>query len=459
VSRGRAAPWRSLRGRATLAFGGVALGLAVVMSVGVWLAVSQYLVAQREEITLTQTATNALRLERRLDGSTLPVAQVLAQLPRSTGSTSLARVEGQWHTTALTVGPESLPGSLRRTVLDGAAGRQRFQDADGGARLAVGVALGGGGAYFEVFDVEDLDRTAEVLAAALAVMTILAPVLGMVLGRWATRPALRPLETLSASAATMADGDLGVRIDPGGDGDLVPLAASFNRTAEALERRVRSDVRFAADVSHELRNPLTTIMGAAGLLEAHRGRLPAAAAESLDLLRSEVARFERLVADLLEISRSDAGNADLVLEDVRLADLVEHSLAPVHRGLLHVEPPAAEVVIRTDKRRLERVLANLVENAQVHGRGLSGVTVRVQGGRIWVLLDDAGPGIPVSDRQRVFERFARTPTTAARTVSPGAGLGLALVDRHVRLLGATVEIHDSPDGGARFAVGLPQDRG
>jgi two-component system, OmpR family, sensor histidine kinase MtrB len=461
VRRTELAPWRSLRGRATLAFGAVTLGLAVVMGVGVWLAVSQYLLAQREEVTLTQTATNAIRLERRLDGAAsgpaAPVADVLAQLPRATGSVSLARYQGAWFTTSLTLGPETLPASLRTTVLEGTAARQRFEASDGAVRLAVGVPLGGGGAYFEVFALEDLDRAAEALGVALGVTVILAPLLGMLLGRWATRPALRPLDTLSRAAGRMADGDLAVRIDPGDDRDLALIAASFNRTADALEHRVRSDARFAADVSHELRSPLTTIIGTTDLLQSYRRHLPAEAGEIIDLLRSEVTRFERLVADLLEISRSDAGSADLVLEDVRLADLVEHALAPVHRTLLRIEPPAGAAVVRTDKRRFERVLANLVENAQVHGRGLTRVTVRVQKGRIWVLIDDAGPGVAAADRERVFERFARTRSTA-RTSTEGAGLGLALVDRHIRLLDGTIEIHDSPDGGARFAVGLPLRR-
>lgn len=109
------------------------------MGAGVWLAASQYLLTQREEMTLTQTATNAMRLERRLDGSTAAVADVLAQLPRTTGSVSLARYGGEWFTTSLTVGHNSLPHSLRATVLDGGAARQRFEGSDGVVRLAVGV--------------------------------------------------------------------------------------------------------------------------------------------------------------------------------------------------------------------------------------------------------------------------------------------------------------------------------
>jgi two-component system sensor histidine kinase MtrB len=452
----RWAPVRSLRGRATLAFGVVTLGLAAAMSAVVWLAVAQYLLTQREEATLSQTSTNALRLERRLEGTAAPVGEVLAQLPRATGSESLARSAGKWFATALTFGPEALPATLRETVLDGSAARQRFTTEDGVVRLAVGVPLTGGGAYFEVFSLEDVDRAVEVLGIALVIMTAVSPLPAMLLGRWATRPALRPLGALSAAASAMAGGDLRARIDPGGDADLAPIAASFNRTAEALEQRVRSDARFAADVSHELRTPLTTIVGAASLLEDYRDRLPAEGAESLDLLRGEVHHFERLVADLLEISRTDAGGGGVDLEPVRLADLVRHGLAPVQRDLLQVEPAAAAATVHLDKRRFERVLANLVENAETHGRGLRGVTVCLADDRIWVLVDDHGPGIPPGERARIFERFAHAPS-AGRTDGQGSGLGLALVERHVRLLGGTVEVRDAPGGGAQFAVGLPRD--
>ncbi|MDN5929580.1 MAG: HAMP domain-containing protein, partial [Pseudonocardia sp.] len=114
-------------------------------------------------------------------------------------------------------------------------------------RLAVGVPLeGGNGAYFEVFALEDLNRNFEALAVAMAVAALGAPLFGMLLGQWATRRALRPLRTLSATVSAVARGDLGARIEPGDDPDLVELATSFNHNTAALERRVARDARFAA---------------------------------------------------------------------------------------------------------------------------------------------------------------------------------------------------------------------
>lgn len=447
-------PWRSLRGRATLAFAAVALALAVLMGAAVWLAVSQYLLAQRQATAEAQTVANAVRLEAALRASPLPPAELLAQLPRSTGSVSLVRYDGQWSTTSLAVGPEALGDLLVAAVGEGSTARQRI-DLGGRLALVVGTPLpGGAGSYFEVFALEDLEQTAEALGAALVVAALFAPLLGLGLGRWATRPALRPLARLSTAASALAGGDPSARIDPGDDRDLAPLAAAFNRTALLLGERLRADARFAADVSHELRSPLTALFGVAGLLESHRDRLPPDGEEALDLLRGELARFDRLVSDLLEISRGDAGAGELVLEDVVLADLVARSLPPRERALLTVEPHARDVVVLADKRRLDRVLANLVDNADKHGGGVVAVTVTADGPLAQVLVDDAGPGVPAPLRSRVFERFARNPTTA-RAAADGAGLGLALVQRHVRAMGGVVRVTERPGGGARFVVGLP----
>lgn len=443
----------SLQARTVLAFGAVALGLAVVMAVAVWFAVTSYLLDQRQEDTLRQTVGNAERLETAVAGGAVPVPDLLAQLPREEGSVSILRFAGSWYTTSLAVGPEVVPAALREAVLGGQAVRQRI-GVDGGIRLAVGVPIeGGAGAYIEVFPLDDIENTYAALRAALVAAVLAAPPVGMVLGSWTVRPVLRPLHALSAAAATMAAGNVGVRIDSRGDPYLEPLAASFNRTADALEERVRADVRFAADVSHELRSPLTTLTTTAGLLAAYRRCLPADGAEALDLLRAEVVRFERLVADLLEISRADAGGTDLVLTEVRLADLVAHSLPGTHRDRLHLGPGGADVVVCVDKRHLERVLSNLVANADRHGRGLRAVTVRRCEGWACVEVDDAGPGVPEDSRRRIFDRFARG--AGEPRSGTGAGLGLALVSRHVALMGGTVEVTDRPAGGARFVVRLP----
>ena len=457
----RPAPFRlrTLRARATVAFTAVTLLLSTVVAVAVWVSVSQYLLLQREGVTLLQASTNAAQVQRSLANQGLTVPQMLAQLPRETGSTSLLVDDGAWSTTSLLIGRDDLPEELREAVIGGTPVRQRIE-VDGRTMMAVAVPLAElRQAYVEVFPLQELDKTYRVLATVLTVSVLGAVPLALLIGWAVTGPALRPLDRISAAAAAVAAGALDTRIDPRGDPFLIPIATSFNRTAEALEERVRSDARFAADVSHELRSPLTTMLGALDLAEATAHPHDEDHAEALALLRSEVVRFERLVADLLEISRGDAGSRDVAVEPVTLAALTRQVVARHrHDGapapLLSVEPAAEEVVVCADKRLLERVLSNLLDNADKHAGGVTAVTVVRDGEVARLLVDDAGPGVPEQDRARIFERFARG-AGSIRTATDGSGLGLALVARHMRAMGGRVRVEDSPDGGARFVVELP----
>ncbi|MGY1848243.1 MULTISPECIES: ATP-binding protein [unclassified Blastococcus] len=454
-------PWgpRTLRARATAAFTAVTLVLSSVVAVAVWVAVSQFLLLQRERVTLVQTADNAAQVQRSLATEGLSVAQVLAQLPRETGSTSLLVDAGAWTTTSLLVGRDDLPEELRAAAEAGTPVRQRIE-VHGETVMAVAVPLAElGSAYIEVFPLVELDKTYRVLATVLAVSVLGSVPLALVVGWWVTGPALRPLDRISAAAAAVAAGALDTRIDPQGDPSLAPIATSFNQTAEALEQRVRSDARFAADVSHELRSPLTTMLGALHLVEATADPADEEQAEALGLLRSEVERFERLVADLLEISRADAGSTDIAVEPVQLSALVRevvgrHRLDGTVTALLTVDPDAEEALVHADKRRLERVLGNLLDNADKHAGGVTGVAVTRAGDVLRVAVDDAGPGVPEAERDRIFERFARG-AGSVRTRTEGAGLGLALVARHTRMMGGAVHVEGRPGGGARFVVELP----
>ncbi|TYP90296.1 HAMP domain-containing sensor histidine kinase [Blastococcus xanthinilyticus] len=454
---------RTLRARATVAFAAVTLLLSTVLAVAVWVAVSQYLLGQRERVTLHQASSNAAQVQRSLATQGLSIPQLLSQLPRETGSTSLLVDDGAWSTTSLRIGRDDLPEELRETVVAGTPVRQRIE-VNGETMMAVAVPLAElRQAYVEVFPLQELDKTYRVLATVLAVSVLGSVPLALVVGWWVTGPTLRPLDRISAAASAIAGGALDTRIDPRGDPSLIPIATSFNHTADTLEERVRSDARFAADVSHELRSPLTTMLGALDLVEATAAPGDADQAEALGLLRSEVVRFERLVADLLEISRADAGSNDAAVEPVRLSALTREVMSR-YRGdgaggaLLTVAPDAEEVLVCADKRRLERVLSNLMENADKYAGGVTAVAVLRAGEVARILVDDAGPGVPEADRTRIFERFARG-AGSIRTRTEGSGLGLALVARHVRAMDGRVHVEDNSSGGARFVVELPIEEG
>ena len=268
------------------------------------------------------------------------------------------------------------------------------------------------------------------------------------------------------AAKAIAGGHLDTRLPPTDDPDLGVLASSFNDMASALQVRIERDARFASDVSHELRSPLMTLSASVEVMEARRDEMPERAQAALDLLTGDVSRFQGLVEDLLEISRFDAGAIRLHLEDLSVAEFVRHavavSAAPDTPVTVDASGPSRPL-IRGDRRRLARVIANLVDNARAYGGGDLEVSITDANlpdeplTHVQIAVEDHGPGVPDEERALIFERFARGVTAGRRSGSEGAGLGLALVDEHVRLHGGRVWVEDRSDGepGARFVIELP----
>ncbi|WP_116948992.1 HAMP domain-containing sensor histidine kinase [Jiangella endophytica] len=450
-------PRPGLRNRVVLWFGLLGFGLSLVLAVTVWVLLSRFLVTEQESTALTETSANATAIQRGLTASQSDIDGLLAGLPSTDGRTAaMLRWDGTWHVTPAGTSQTDLPAPLLATAEGGRPVQERV-DVDGSTQLAVVLPLSNpGDVYVELYSLSSLNRVLLVLAVSLVAGVVLATALGLAVGRAAGRRALRPLDAVSRTAARLAGGDLGVRLEPGDDPDLVELAASFNRTADALQRRVESDTRFAADVSHELRTPLTTMLNSMQLLEARRAELPPQLREPLDLLAAELDRFRQLVVDLLEISRDDADpGGPAGRETVVIGDLVRHAAdSAAGRPVASIDPDVTGVLVLADKRRLERVVANLVDNAELHGGGCLAVRVLAHDGRVRFEVDDAGPGVPEDRRTRVFDRFARDGVGGGRG-GRGVGLGLAIVARHVHWHGGTVSVVDRPGGGARFVVDLP----
>ena len=260
---------------------------------------------------------------------------------------------------------------------------------------------------------------------------------------------LRPVRRLGAGARRIAGGEFGTRIDPTGDPDLDPIAESFNEMAEAVQARIARERRFSANVSHELRSPLTSVLGTAELLEARSTHLPEREAGLVTVLAQQVRRLSHMLLDLLEISRISTDEV-AQWESADIAALCREVLD--QRGLDAGLVIGDEPVVRTDARRLERIVGNLVDNAQSHGRGLRQVLVQQEPDGVAILVDDAGPGVDEGVRERLFEPFTRGASGAHQE---GAGLGLAIALEQARLLGGEVKALDAPGGGARFVAVLP----
>ncbi len=446
-----------LRRRVTVAFGLLALGVSILLSAVAWALVSQSFVRDAQAAAVAGTSVDAGRLDEALSedqGGAVPPARAIDTMRRSSAAAAMTFLGQKWFATSPRLGPTTLPAPLVSAVGNGQVASQRV-DIDGDLYLAVGMPLPGRPAsFYELYNLRGTVDATRALSLGLGAATVLTVALGLLVGRWATTLALRPLVRLNAAAAEVASGRLGVRLEDGGDPDLVPLTTSFNRTVSDLDRRVVADARFAVDVSHELRTPLTTMLNSMQVIRNRQDSLPPRLREPVDLLADDLDRFRALVTDLLEVSRHDAGD-DLVLEPVVVGDLVRRAAdAAAGHPVTRVDDDARTVAMEGDKRRLERVVVNLVRNAEVHGGGCVGVIVSRTVDGVRVRVDDAGPGIPVDLRERVFERFSRGPGTSTE----GVGLGLSIAARHVELHRGTIIACERPGGGASLVLDIPLER-
>ncbi|RSS57626.1 sensor histidine kinase [Streptomyces sp. WAC01280] len=328
----------------------------------------------------------------------------------------------------------------------------------------------------EVFAITDLRAERDDTAALLdSVRSGVLPVvlLAAVLALLAARTVLRPVRELGRATRELAAGDLGSRVAVTGHDELADLARTFNDTADALqasdaelrdqEAKAR---RFVADVSHELRTPLAAMTMVATVLEEDADQLPPDAARAARTVGAETARLARLVEDLMEISRFDAGAVRLNAAETDLAEAVRASLAL--RGWTdRVRTDLAEGVrARVDRRRVDVIVANLVGNALRHGAPpvtvTLGTTVAEDGEWVTLEVADRGPGLPPGAGDRVFDRFYKADAARTRGVADaagqGSGLGTAIALENARLHGGTIDATDGPEGGAVFTLRLPLRR-
>jgi two-component system sensor histidine kinase MtrB len=313
--------------------------------------------------------------------------------------------------------------------------------------------------YFEGVSLDDLEQTLDGLAISLLGASALTTVAGGLVGFWASRRVFAPLLDVGQAAHAIAGGRLDTRLPVGGDPDLDVIAAPFNEMAQALEDRIERDARFASEVSHELRSPLMTLAATVEVLENSRDEMSDRARTALVLLSADVDRLQQLVEDLLEISRFDVGAIKLHLEEVLVDEMVIQAVSVLGGGGVPVRypPEVGDVVVRVDKRRFGRVIANLLDNAERYAGGATAVTIELVDDHVQIAVEDRGNGVPDDERDIIFDRFSRGSEGGNRAADTGVGLGLALIDEHVRLHGGRVWVEDRRDGesGARFVVELP----
>jgi two-component system, OmpR family, sensor histidine kinase MtrB len=338
--------------------------------------------------------------------------------------------------------------------------------------LAVGVPLGSYYQLYYVFPLTKILQTLQLVQRTLIIGGIALVVLLALIASLVTRWVVLPVKRAAAAARRVSAGDLDERMQVHGRDDLAALATSFNEMAASLQDKLRelqdlSQVQrqFVSDVSHELRTPVTTIRIAADVLYAAREQLEGSSARSAELLQGQLERFESLLADLLEISRYDANAATLDAEPIDVCDLVRRSadvaqqLAERRGARIEFRLPAEPCVAEADRRRVERIIRNLLVNAVEHGEGREAVvTVAADRDAVAVAVRDHGMGLKPGEEHLVFDRFWRADPARART-SGGTGLGLAIAQEDARLHGGWLEAWGECGRGSVFRLTLPRAAG
>jgi two-component system, OmpR family, sensor histidine kinase MtrB len=449
----------SLRTRFTFFLALTAFATSAALTLLTYTVARNYLLDQRSSVVRAQTYANASTTLSELRSGTTDYSPIITNVrTESDGGFAVLVVNGRVYPQKARFQKDALPAELFEQVVSAPiAGQQRF-NIDGRPYLAVGVSMPAFKAqYFEAFPLDSTDRVLSYIGTALVVGSIAITVLAAALGWWTSRRLLKPVSRVAVAAGGIASGGLHTRLEPESDPELNRLAQSFNNMADTMQSRIEREAQFASDVSHELRSPITALSAAVEVLDARRDDLPDRTQQALDVVVHQVRRFDQMVLDLLELSRIDAGVNEGHREELRLDDVVPRVAQRYGFGEvpIHVDE-AARKNIWIDKLRLERILANLLDNAREHGGGPTRISIEADSRHHLLLaVEDAGPGVARGERQRIFERFARG--TAARH-RVGTGLGLALVSEHAHALDGEAWVEDRVGGGARFVVRFPIDR-
>lgn len=473
------------------------LASAIVLLLGGWLLMQQAtdgVLAGKRQTALAEASVAVETAQRQLraaDLSTGSVNDLLTQLAFEMASRG--NLSGQYQVIVQgpvsdirsgRVLPESVPAELRSTVAREGGGGQLWitptevHYADGrppepGLAVGATVETSVSSRYplYLIFPLTQERQTLDVLQRAAITTGGLLTILLAIIAALVSRQVVAPIRGARLQAEQIASGHLADRMTVRGTDDLASLATSMNNMAGELQGQItqleelsRVQQRFVSDVSHELRTPLTTVRMAAEVLHDGKDDFPPLEKRSAELLHDELDRFEELLGDLLEISRFDAGAAELSMETEDLLEVVNAEVAAqrafagrngIELRVHGSDPGTAEM----DVRRVRRILRNLLSNAIEHGEGRP-IDILVAGDdkAVAVAVRDHGVGFEASQVKQVFHRFWRADPARNRTVG-GTGLGLSISMEDARLHGGWLNAWGRPGQGAQFRLTLPRQAG
>ncbi len=390
-------------------------------------------------------------------------------------------VEKDFTTTSNLVDPASLPKEFRQEVrrtseLSWAYITIQYAGALKVPAIAVGdiVSVPRSGAYemYLLFPLNNQNKTLTLISRSIIIVDIaLVFLIGLI--TWlVTRQVIRPVREAARVAERFTSGDLNQRMQVDRQDEIATLGNSFNEMAASIQQQImrlenlsRVQQRFVSDVSHELRTPLTTLRMASEVIYSSRNNFDPQVARSAELLVGNIERFERLLEDLLEVSRFDAEVAVLEPVDFNLIALISRGIedlelvAKENGTQIVFKPNSQELLINADARRVERILRNLLNNAIDHADSKPiDVYLEYNENDVAVAVRDYGVGIDENSLLRVFDRFWRADPSRSR-IRGGTGLGLSIALEDARLHNGELEVWGRPGHGAHFVLTLPRVAG
>jgi two-component system sensor histidine kinase MtrB len=340
--------------------------------------------------------------------------------------------------------------------------------------LAIGqkVQIPNAGQYemYIIFSLANQEKTLDLISRSLFLTGFVLLLLVGLITWLVVRQVVRPVREAAAIATEFTAGDFSKRLKVESRDEISTLGLAFNEMAESIEKQIarlenlsRVQQRFVSDVSHELRTPLTTLRMASEVIHSSRDSFDPIVARSAELLVAQLDRFERLLEDLLEVSRFDAEVAVLEAVDFDIVQLVQRCaedlalVAKERKTEIYVTAAQPAIMIKADIRRVERILRNLFANAIDHAEEMQ-IDVRIEASEhdVAVGVRDHGVGLDENALIRVFDRFWRADPSRAR-IRGGTGLGLSIALEDARLHNGELEVWGRPGRGAHFVVTLPRN--
>jgi signal transduction histidine kinase len=446
----------SLRAKAMLV--GAVIGLVISVSSGflTFSLARSYLTGQRESATRAQSFAHAQLVANSLSGGLEPFEALSSIALPSAGYRVLLLVGDEWISSGTGVSSRQLPNTIIESARTLTAVVQR-SSFDGEASIFTVFPIqtdDSSLAYVGISQITELQETLSSIGRALLLGVGVSTVGGLFIGLWLSRRVMSPLRDISRTAVEISRGNLEARVTPPAEPDLAIIAGSFNVMADDLQTRLIAESRFAAHAAHELRSPLTAIKGATGIISEQSDRIPDDLIPTLRVLTERVTYFERLLQDLLILSRQASGIESANLTTRTVGPLFEAiaSHLDISPEVVRCDPEVMDVEVLVDVQALSQVVGNLVRNAIAYAGAVDAIRIAHAGDEVIVHVEDSGPGFSLLERDDVLRPFQRGRLAPG---VEGAGLGLSIADGLLKSMDSRLRIGHSPTGGAQCSFTLP----